>query len=447
MRQAPDGFLTNLILQSLRLHFETRDAQTPFMYIFAEPVTEEQIEELQATNRVKIQEFERNALGLHPDEVGAEDSDHDDGKWADMQADVEEEMEKDETSLTASDVDDGSVDQDVADAGLALKSSQSHSEGPLWDKTHIGDADEDPPTACQEDEIDQNNESRGVQQSSQNSMAAPVEDQNLESGNAGNGATTLHEFDKPGDEAASNLQEDINGVGSSSGETVQSSQHADDKASIQDSPRMSDIEIDTQSHEQPVNEPLPNAGRTSAPVTGTDCSQSIGDGDESSSSAAVGSQSPSDQEKEEEEEEADIKRATDESSSDTHGKEKTLPEPTGEVLAMTLTIRNKVNNKYVIRPEKLIPEDTWTVEYALADVKSPSKAWSLYQASQHRRQKQLEVSDDDDSNTVDWYIRRLRELSQKGKAWREQQDRMDKTRPKIVLREPWEKKDGPDSKE
>ncbi|KAK7520823.1 mitochondrial protein Pet127-domain-containing protein [Phyllosticta citriasiana] len=50
---------------SLRIHFETRDSQTsPWMYIFAEPMSEDEVQAIQDTNKAKIQAFERRVLGL-----------------------------------------------------------------------------------------------------------------------------------------------------------------------------------------------------------------------------------------------------------------------------------------------------------------------------------------------------------------------------------------------
>ncbi|KAK8017436.1 mitochondrial mRNA processing protein [Apiospora rasikravindrae] len=51
--------------QSLRLHFETRPSQVaPFMYIFAKPVGDQEIKQVQEATKAKIEEFERNVLGL-----------------------------------------------------------------------------------------------------------------------------------------------------------------------------------------------------------------------------------------------------------------------------------------------------------------------------------------------------------------------------------------------
>lgn len=41
--------------QSLRFHFETRDAVTPFMYIFAQPVTQDQIHAIQTKNQAEVE--------------------------------------------------------------------------------------------------------------------------------------------------------------------------------------------------------------------------------------------------------------------------------------------------------------------------------------------------------------------------------------------------------
>ncbi|PWY83015.1 Pet127-domain-containing protein [Aspergillus heteromorphus CBS 117.55] len=58
--------------QSIRLHFETREAvQEPFMYIFAEPVTEEEIHAIQTKNQAEIDAYQRRVLNLSvPDEAG-----------------------------------------------------------------------------------------------------------------------------------------------------------------------------------------------------------------------------------------------------------------------------------------------------------------------------------------------------------------------------------------
>jgi hypothetical protein len=60
--------------KSLRFHFETRDAVTPFMYVFAEPVTPDEIKSIQETNKAAIDAYQERLLNLKPSE---DDSDLD----------------------------------------------------------------------------------------------------------------------------------------------------------------------------------------------------------------------------------------------------------------------------------------------------------------------------------------------------------------------------------
>ncbi|KAJ5180298.1 mitochondrial translation protein [Penicillium capsulatum] len=59
--------------QSLRFHFETRDAATPFMYVFAEPVSEDQIQAIQTRNAAKIEAYQQRLLNLTPKDDGVEE--------------------------------------------------------------------------------------------------------------------------------------------------------------------------------------------------------------------------------------------------------------------------------------------------------------------------------------------------------------------------------------
>ena len=106
-----------------------------------------------------------------------------------------------------------------------------------------------------------------------------------------------------------------------------------------------------------------------------------------------------------------------------------------EVLALTLTIRNKVNGSYVQRPENLGAEDKWAMEYSLDEVSNPDRAWSLYQACQMRRRKKLDEVNHRTENDeeVDFYIKRLRKMSRKGAEWRKKQDETDRASPVKVL--------------
>jgi len=58
--------------KSLRLHFETRASPVTAMYIFAEPMEEEQIDKIQSKSKEKIAEFERKMMGIEAKEQTAD---------------------------------------------------------------------------------------------------------------------------------------------------------------------------------------------------------------------------------------------------------------------------------------------------------------------------------------------------------------------------------------
>lgn len=80
--------------QSLRIHFETRNTKIPYTYCFAEPITEQRIEDIQATNKSKVEKFEREVLGLVTGDGNEEEQQK---GWETIRASIEESIEQDET--------------------------------------------------------------------------------------------------------------------------------------------------------------------------------------------------------------------------------------------------------------------------------------------------------------------------------------------------------------
>ncbi|CAD6439856.1 123743e8-a128-49b4-b2d5-d5d1631e7edf-CDS [Sclerotinia trifoliorum] len=88
--------------KSLRIHFETRgNVETPFMYIFAEPMEEEEIQKIQDTNKAEIEAFEARVLGLHGAKGTEEEQleERKNAEWEDLRAKIEESMENDEFEI------------------------------------------------------------------------------------------------------------------------------------------------------------------------------------------------------------------------------------------------------------------------------------------------------------------------------------------------------------
>ena len=109
-------------------------------------------------------------------------------------------------------------------------------------------------------------------------------------------------------------------------------------------------------------------------------------------------------------------------------------EPDGPLLAMTMTIQNKVNGVRVQRPNTLGDTDSWSVDYTLTDITIEKRAWSLYKACQLRRFKAYGDTEEENA-AANCYLDSLRELSRKGAAWRKQQDHLDNGRDVVELYE------------
>lgn len=82
--------------KSIRLHFEARDGKTPFMYVFAEPVTEEQADEIQTTGDTAQKDFARRVVGVGRDNPKVQ------AAWHNFQDEVDEQVDEDKNGHTAS---------------------------------------------------------------------------------------------------------------------------------------------------------------------------------------------------------------------------------------------------------------------------------------------------------------------------------------------------------
>ena len=107
VRRAPSQGRTERLTylpQSLRIHFETRETQTPLMYIFIEPVNEEKIAEIQENKRVDLSSFLRE-LGDRKDaylaSIDESDNPNSPAKLEEGEAFTEEAEETGEVSASA----------------------------------------------------------------------------------------------------------------------------------------------------------------------------------------------------------------------------------------------------------------------------------------------------------------------------------------------------------
>ncbi|KAL8795975.1 MAG: hypothetical protein Q9195_001550 [Heterodermia aff. obscurata] len=401
--------------QSLRIHFETREAQTPFMYIFAEPVTETQIQEIQSENDAEIAAYEREILGLHDDSKRVPQQDED-GKWANLQADVEKEMEKDEVSMS-SPLADSSVGSEAFESDHPeVHGLQAANKGPPRNKPQ-SQSDKGEQVSPTPDGVDLDGEhGKDLELSNESDEGGLIEGR-LES-------QETPEIFRTHDVSIHEEAEEMT-AGVSVSEKGRNIVHGGE--TLCEAANGTYLEEPTEG----------NKGEISGDAVNADAEQSTeqGTGDSGRDMQQNRRNDSSDREPQSSvPENKDLLLAAEVPSEDPRARAPATVPPSKEVLAMTLTIRNKVNGCYVHRPENLSSQDGWSVEYAMAEVGDSGKAWNLYQASQARRAKASDRGDDDDENKqVSWFISNLRELSKKGHEWREKQNEMDRERPRYIL--------------
>jgi len=97
--------------------------------------------------------------------------------------------------------------------------------------------------------------------------------------------------------------------------------------------------------------------------------------------------------------------------------------PNGPLMGWTLTLRHRVNGRYVDRPETLRPNDSWTVEYHIAEM-NQDDAWPQYEKVKLKRKKLIgeEVDRMESVMGLDRYRMMIRRISDRGRAWRQEQD-------------------------
>lgn len=346
------------------------------MYIFVEPVTEAQVEEIQARSSEKIKEFERNLLGLHGGVQSSTARLEDDASdWADIQDSVQEAMVRDELDLVKD------------EEGRVL--------------------------------IDTEREARDEED-----IAA-----------SGDGTSDKVEMEG-GRHGAKDRKDDV--------EAMENRQKRDiDSGQLEDRERETTERKTDEDKEKGKPEPSTGNGGERGDADNNTYAEVIGvaeDSQQARKDEMVGS--PSEALDNHQQDTLSLPETTgrEQETPVSATKEKVILEQ-GELLAMTLAIRNRVNAEYVTRPDILTTSDTWTVEYSLSEIKHADQAWDLYRACQKRRMKKL-VPDEDEE--ISRYIQELREMSQRGAVWRRVMDEGDKLRPPTVLGQKLPKEGAPD---
>lgn len=433
------------------------------MYIFAEPVTEEQVAEIQSQNDAKIQNFERNILGLKRGEES--EPQDDDGKWENIQASVQEAMDKDELS-----VDDPSGDQECRDMEMESEQLQSPQgvleEVPLYANRDRVVAEEDTSCVTAFGEDDEVAEEEGEEEEAENEhlteepgqerLQDEEEEEDAKTEDSAERADQVQLQDEEEDEETDegkegdievkedralvdneepNDTEEVLEAGSAILRDPADECHTSDESALGQSETSAEVELIVEaehdgSKDAPrLGQPLELGGKQEEQNPPAASNK----GAEKADKAAYAPPLPGDEPLA-----TSFQTEADRSFLDAIHKEtahlETSTSESSDLLAMTLTIRNKVNGQFVLRPEKLAADDVWSIEYSLVEVPNQGRARALYEACQTRRKKKLDAPlVPEDAEVINHYLMNLRKMSTKGKQWRKEMDEKDKERPVQVL--------------
>jgi hypothetical protein len=396
--------------KTLRLHFETRDAPTPFMYIFAEPIEEEEVDKIQATNKAKIEEFESRVLGLVNDDMSDERRQ---AEWESLRAEVEQSMERDE-------VEPEDAEGEREDSELETISSEEQRE---IDELLSSAAAEDP----EEDEEDDEMIDEEAEEGEVIDEEAEEDDEEI-ADEISDGLEETHESIDEGleeqqigidEDKEEDIMEEDNAPGAEEESNVEEAEELGSEDSRSDSTEKvelvenEDLVPDESTESNVVDEDAknPEASQSDA-ESGEAVQQPIWDGEVKKTKSRRRKASGSDND-----------------PATTSGED--------NVLAMTLTIRNKVNGRYVDRPNNINEKTDWLVEYALAEVPSSQQANKLYAAAKLRREQVLTKAKDkgqDDRNNI--FIENIKKLSRKGREWLKRQEKLEADLPVKTLDDP-----------
>ena len=387
--------------------------------------------EIQSQNDAKIEEFERNILGLNRGKES--EAQEDDEKWDIIRASVQEAMDKDEMSIEESGQHEEAHQNDSDELESSTKDQRALEEGPLYANRNRIVADEDSAgVASSHDigEVDENDDADSNEILEEAGKRSPGDDESeLEDDH---GSEDEHEGEE--DNEPQNVDQKAP-EGAVEEDSAVLEDHADkdleSRASTSESPSPSKVSP------RDDNDSAIDAGRSPESKATKKATKS------NKSSAQRGSKHAG---KEaytppvpgEESSDSDYQTEADRpflDSMDEETKQSTSNlSSSSDILAMTLTLRNKVNNQFVHRPENITAEDVWSIEYSLLEVPTQQKARSLYEACITRRKKELDNPEvPEDAEVISRYLANIRNLSKKGKKWREQIDERDSQKPVQVL--------------
>ncbi|KAJ4408189.1 hypothetical protein N0V82_009763 [Gnomoniopsis sp. IMI 355080] len=430
--------------QSLRVHVETRPSDTvPFMYFFAEPVNEEQIKNIQEKSKGNAEKFKAR-LGIplsgkedvEPDSTSEEvadvedpveveerpsedakepiiESEDSDQVWQDMMDVIEDTMDKDAEGITAI---REAIQQALEQSGL-LRAKSSEEAQHYVEALLKSVIDPEAELAKSENQTEEDEEV--VQQSAKAESAEP------EPKPKQSAIGSLFSWFQPSAPETETPAKQVNQE-EASAEEQPGTKDAIKEAESGPSPELVDLLVKLTSR----------VGTSSSSKIAKDKAkeQELSDDQARLRSFETILLDMMPEVLESPEEKAEEKHApiaeTDGSTRD--AKPKGSEAEKDSVFAMYVTVRNKVNDEPVQRPENLRSKDNWDIEYAMEELHG-ERAAKLYHACMKRRQAMHSPRARDFSTMFDGA---LPQYINAGRMFREQEKKIAETQPVWIVGEP-----------
>lgn len=417
--------------QSLRLHFETRQKKAPFMYIFAEPVSEEKLQRLDNATRKRKKEMAEALLNPDPSKAveTSEDLPFDEG-WSDLRNMVREEVSSDDTEQEGEphERERENEPQPLLDNETITKLENRIAElrtlinllkeKSIWVRRNVDRNDnfDTLPVAT----VSGGNERHVleiIKETEDLDRALKV----LQS------AHDLHQTEDEGPQQRIDamprqfkmMELDLRRQ-MMANERMMSTlgELTDDGSESKNSSEMeatTNHEVEEDTVESSEAQSGQEGGESSSSETALEANPDKNTAESATQTVASQERSASEETQEP-------------SSEDALNPDSDFESAPTELLAFTLSIRNRVNGEYVTRPENLTAKDSWTIEYNLEAFSDDEEALSRYK-DLRRRQRNAYGKVSDEAKIEGWYnswfMQQMYDVSEKGRKWREEMDRVD----------------------
>lgn len=478
--------------QSLRIHVETRPSQVvPFMYFFAEPVNDDEIKAIQEQNKEEAEKFQERVLGIKPKqnaavkearaeldqaeqasarevdtaeddavskeeavgeakeaEEDAQEIEEEDSEdvWEDMMEVVEQTMESDAQGISAiRDAIEDALEQSGLLHARSSEEAEQYVEALL---KAIVDVDAERASTDEEAAVGapgSENKSSGEQKQAQDVRAAERTDP-VDQGDSNPPAPKPSRFAFLSKWFGSGTKEPEAAAKQDASSNAEREQNT--STSLEQDSASKDDAAESAAAESKAADEKPDDSLKELLIKLTTRIGSSNDAQKATEELSedqaklrnfesiLSEMIPKTQEASED-------AGAEEGAVATSDKEKSTPEdtpaasgggkePTAKpVLGLILTIRNKVNDKYVQRPEKLIFSDKWHVEYSIEEI-SDIRVQGVYDALKRRRYN-AHYKDPGKDRFLAAFDGRLKRYSQAGREFRKQETKLARDLPVHVV--------------